>query len=195
MIVPMVNVGAANTKVSTSLKPDWTSVEKLQSAERCEIFLLTCQQQQRGSTVNILNRIKADHEVQRRLMDRILETEGDSASRRDLFSQFSAEYKAHAAAEEDAFYAALMHEPESTDQSRHSVAEHHEAMELLEELENKDMSSPGWLMTFKKLVEENSHHMEEEEDDVFPLAESALGDARLKELLNDFDERKSTELG
>lgn len=144
--------------------------------------------------MNILHEIRKDHDVQRELMDHLLETEGDTPERRDLFKRFAAEFRAHAAAEEDAFYAPLMHEPDSTDQSRHSVAEHHEAIELLEELEDKDMSSPGWLMTFKKLVHENRHHMEEEEEDVFPLAEKTLGEEKLTGLLDSFRDRKRTEM-
>lgn len=144
--------------------------------------------------MNILERIKSDHEKQRALMTKIKETEGSSDERRSLFEEFKAEFQAHAAAEEHAFYAPLMKHTESTDQSRHSVAEHHEAMELLEKLEETDMSSAEWLKTFKQLAHDNDHHMEEEEKDVFDLAEKTLGDSRLKELLGTFDERKKEEM-
>jgi hypothetical protein len=144
--------------------------------------------------MNILGRIKKDHEEQRSLMKSLSETEGDSTERRDMFKKFSDEFKAHAVAEEHAFYAPLMKHTESTDQSRHSVAEHHEAMELFEKLEETDMSSAEWLKTFKKLAHDNEHHMEEEEDEVFTLAQSTLGDKKLTQLLSDFDDRKSEEL-
>lgn len=144
--------------------------------------------------MNILDKILEDHETQRSLMKQIGETQGDTQQRRALFEQFSEEFRAHAAAEEHAFYAPLMKDTSSTDQSRHSVAEHQEALELLEELEELDMSSPQWLKTFKKLVDDNDHHMEEEEQDVFPLANSVLGEARLNELGDVFDSRKQEEV-
>ena len=144
--------------------------------------------------MNILDRIKADHETQRELMKKISETEGKSEERRELYEKFKAEFESHAAAEEHAFYAPLMKHTQSTDQSRHSVAEHHEAMELIEKLDETDMSSPERLKTFKQLAHDNDHHMDEEENDVFELAEKTLGNARLDELLNVFDDRKSEEM-
>ncbi|WP_430877982.1 hemerythrin domain-containing protein [Granulosicoccus sp. 3-233] len=155
---------------------------------------LTTRTQEINEHMNILERIKSDHETQRDLMRRIEDTEGDSEKRRELYQQFKAEFEAHAAAEEHAFYAPLMKHSESTDQSRHSVAEHHEAMELIEKLDETDMSSPEWLKTFKKLVHDNDHHMEEEEDDVFALARQTLGESKLAELLEVFDDRKSEEM-
>ena len=143
--------------------------------------------------MSVLKRIASDHEVQRSLMDRIVETSGDSAKRKELFKEFDAEFKAHAAAEEHAFYAPLLKHSKSTDQSRHSVAEHQEAMELLSSLHDTDMSSPQWLKLFKQLVHDNNHHMEEEEDEVFPLAKELLGDVELQRLGAEFDQRKSIE--
>jgi hypothetical protein len=142
----------------------------------------------------IFDRIKQDHETQRMLMKKLQDTQGDSDERRSLFEQFVTEYKAHAAAEEHAFYAPMLKEEDTTDQSRHSIAEHHEAMELVEELEKTDMSSPEWLKTFKKLVHENEHHMEEEENDVFPLAKESIDDTVLSGMLAEFNARKEDEV-
>jgi hemerythrin superfamily protein len=144
--------------------------------------------------MNILKRISSDHEKQRLLMENISTTEADSAERRELFAQFNAVFQAHAAAEEHAFYAPLMRHPDSTDQSRHSVAEHQEAMELLETLEKTDMSSPEWLKMFKKRAHDNKHLMDEEETEVFKIAQETLGDEQLEQLLSDFDDRKKKEL-
>ena len=144
--------------------------------------------------MNVLNRIVEDHEHQRRLMEQIGNTTGDSPERRELFRAFSAELRAHAAAEEHAFYAELLKETETTDQSRHSVAEHQEALDIVEELEQADMSSAGWLNRFNTLVHDNEHHMVEEEEEVFPLARKHVSDSQLDALLQVFDERKAQEL-
>lgn len=143
--------------------------------------------------MNILDRIKADHDDQRSMMGEIEKTVGDTEKRREEFAAFAAEFKAHAAAEEHAFYAPLMKIQNSTDQSRHSVAEHHEAMELLESLSDMDMSSPVWLKTFKKLSHDNEHHMEEEENEVFKLARDNIDEDELINLLEEFDTRKQKE--
>jgi len=144
--------------------------------------------------MSLLDQIKSDHELQRELMQKISATDNASEQRRALFSQFVREYTAHAAAEEHAFYAELMKNPDSTDQSRHSVKEHAEAMELLDKLQSMDMESSEWLTTFKALEHENEHHMEKEEEDVFPLARKTLGAERLNSLSATFEERKQLEM-
>jgi len=144
--------------------------------------------------MDIFDRIVEDHVMQRTLMNTILKTVGDSDERRVLFEKFTHEFLSHAAAEEHAFYSPMLKVPATTDQSRHSVAEHSEAIELIEELKNTDMSSSAWLLTFKKLVHDNEHHMEEEEEDVFASVKKDLSDSDIEQMLPTFDDRKAQEL-
>lgn len=51
-----------------------------------------------------------------------------------------------------------------------SIAEHHELDELLAELEDMDMASPGWLQRFKALKDKMLHHFEDEEQGFFQHA-------------------------
>jgi len=83
---------------------------------------------------------------------------------------------------------------ETTEQSRHSVAEHQEAIELIEELKKTDMSSSAWLTTFKKLSHDNEHHMEEEEKEVFSAVKTAMSEGSIDAMLETFDERKAEEI-
>ena len=144
--------------------------------------------------MNIFDVIEKEHDTQRRLMKKLLDTSGKSDERRELFIEFCREFRSHAAAEEHAFYAPMMESTETTDQSRHSVAEHHDALELLEKLENTDMSSSGWLTMFKKLVEDNEHHMEEEENDVFTAVKKEMSKEEIESMRRTFEERKRQEL-
>lgn len=127
-------------------------------------------------------------------MEILVNTEGDSAEREKAFQDFHAEYKAHAAAEEQVFYSTLMEDPDGTDKARHSVAEHKETMDLLEKLVDTDMSSSAWLTTMKKIQHDNLHHIDEEEDEVFPHARKVLGKSDLNGMATDFDNRKKKEL-
>ena len=72
------------------------------------------------------------------------------------------------------------------EKSRHSVAEHHEMDELIEELEKTDMSSPGWIATAKKLGDRVIHHLDEEEHEVFQLAGKALTEKQKEELAKSY---------
>lgn len=132
--------------------------------------------------MNIFEQLREDHETQRTLADQLVKTEGDTEKRRSLFEQLKKELQVHADAEERYFYKPLFSHDITQDRARHSVAEHHEMDELIEELEETEMSSPGWLVTFKKLKEQVEHHLDEEEQEVFQLAGKALTDNQKEDL-------------
>ena len=125
---------------------------------------------------SIYDAIRKDHAHHRELLDRIAETEGDSPDRREAWDAFYHDVKSHAAAEEETFYSKLMSETWGQDSARHSVHEHEQMDELMEELRETDMSSPGWLQKFKQLKHDYEHHMEEEEDEVFTRAQKVIGE-------------------
>ncbi|GGD06352.1 hemerythrin domain-containing protein [Aquisalinus flavus] len=143
--------------------------------------------------MDIYARLKKDHDTQRALGEKIVETEGDSNERRALWRRYRVELEAHASAEEQTFYAELMSHPEASDQTRHSVSEHKDAADLVEEIEDMDMSSPGWLTKFKQLKHDIEHHVDEEEEDVFDLARKTIDDAKAEALTDRFNERKPAE--
>ncbi len=124
----------------------------------------------------IFEAIRQDHETQRTLVDQLVKTEGESGSRKELFADLRVELEAHAAAEERFFYVPLMEHDRSQDKARHSVAEHHELDELIEQLEGYDMSGPQWIQTFRDLADRLTHHLDEEEAEVYPVAGQVLDD-------------------
>ena len=79
------------------------------------------------------------------------------------------------------------------DAARHSVHEHAEMDEILEELREMDMSSPGWLTRFKTLKHDYEHHMEEEEDEVFTRAKKVIGAEHNDAFGKKFLDHKATE--
>lgn len=136
--------------------------------------------------MNIFQALRESHDKQRTLLDLLVETSGDSEGRRDLYAKVKAELDDHAIAEERHFYVPLMEIDLTQEKSRHSVAEHHEMDELLEELDTADMSSPAWLATAKTLREKVIHHLDEEEQEVFQMAGKALTDAQKTDLAKDY---------
>jgi hemerythrin-like domain-containing protein len=87
-----------------------------------------------------------------------------------------------------------MAEPDGQEKSRHSVSEHKEAADILEELEEMEFSSPGWLARFRSLRQALEHHMDEEEDEVFALAKKLIPADEAKEIGADFEARKVEEM-
>lgn len=141
----------------------------------------------------IFDAIKADHDDHRALLDRIENTQGDSADRRRAWSDFYCDVKSHAAAEEETFYSKLISKTWGQEHARHSVHEHQELDDLMEELNGMDMSSPGWLQKFKTLRHDYEHHIDEEEEEVFSRAREIIPQDALEGYAQRFAERKSKE--
>ena len=138
--------------------------------------------------MTLFEALREDHDTQRTLLGLLIKTHGDSDGREELFENVKKALTSHAAAEERALYIPMMELDMTQEKARHSVAEHHEIDELVEELEDTDFSSPGWLAAAKKLQELVTHHLDEEEQEVFQLAGRALSDdakARLADTYRD----------
>lgn len=141
----------------------------------------------------IFARLKADHDRHRDLLDRIDQTHGDSDERRYLFEAFRVEVTAHAASEEMSLYATMLADPDLRDEAQHSVAEHKEIEDFLTELYEMDFASTGWLTRFRTMKHRYLHHIDEEEEEMFPAAEDGLTQARKKEIAAIFAREKPKE--
>ena len=137
--------------------------------------------------MTIFESIRDDHETQRTLIDILVQTEGDSDGRNEIWPKLKRELEAHAAAEERFFYVPLMEHDLTQDAARHSVAEHKELDDFVEQLDDYDMSGSQWLQTARELRERLLHHLDEEEKEVFPVAGKALGDDEKDTLATDYE--------
>ena len=144
--------------------------------------------------MSIYQRIRADHDLHRKLLDTLASTSGDSGKRREVWEQFFYDVKAHAAAEEETLYARLIATESGQSDARHSVHEHQELDHIMEKLHDMDMSSPGWLQNFKTLRHDYLHHIEEEEADIFSRARAELSDDDDDTLGAQFAARKAREV-
>ena len=84
--------------------------------------------------------------------------------------------------------------PELRDEARHSVSEHKEIDDFLGELMEIDMSSSAWLAKFKDMRHRYLHHIDEEEEEMFPEAAKSLSDEAEARLAKIFENRKPKEL-
>ena len=137
--------------------------------------------------------IRKDHQHHRELLDRISKTQGNFKERKKLWDAFYYDVKSHAAAEEETFYSKLMEDTHGQDDARHSVAEHQELDEIMEELNGMDLSGTGWLNRFATLKHDYKHHMEEEEKDIFAKAREVFGDQEASTFGERFGHRKAEE--
>ena len=144
--------------------------------------------------ITIYDALRESHDRQRELAAALIHTQGESDYRAEVFQQLKLELAAHATAEERYFYIPLMMSDDGIDLSRHALAEHHELDELVETLEQTEMSSPTWLVYAKKLADEVHHHLKEEEHKFFQMSGKILTEQQKTQLaeqyLKDFSVQK-----
>ena len=146
------------------------------------------------ATARIYSDLKKDHDRHRRLLDRIEATSRGSEERRTLFEELRKELMAHAAAEEESLYTLMLANPELRDEARHSVAEHKEIDDLLGELVEIEPNDVGWITKFRQMRHRYEHHIEEEEQEMFPTATKELPKKAEDKAAKVFEERKPREL-
>ena len=138
--------------------------------------------------MNIFEALRHDHDKQRELVDALIQTHGDTQQRHKLMDELKTELEEHAKFEERYFYNPLMFDDLTHEKARHSVAEHHEIDELIEQLEDTAMSSSAWLVAAKKLHHLVHHHLSEEEHEVFQLAGKALTEGQKESLAKQYND-------
>ncbi|WP_412561267.1 hemerythrin domain-containing protein [Winogradskyella sp. MIT101101] len=137
--------------------------------------------------MTIYEAIRRDHDIQRNLLDKLVDTSGDTAKRKELFKALRKELTIHANAEERHFYKPLIPTEMMQEHARHGIAEHHEIDELIEQLEDTEMDSSAWLKIAKNLKEKVEHHLDDEEHAFFQLSGKVLSEKQKKDLANKYN--------
>lgn len=142
---------------------------------------------------SIFDRLKQDHDAHRQLFDKMAKAD-DDAQLEKLFEQFRVEVTAHAAAEEETLYATMLARPDLREDAQHSVSEHKEIDDYLEELGELKFNGQAWRKKFEEMKKRYLHHIEEEEEEMFPEAAKELTAQEEKTLAATFEKRKPAEL-
>lgn len=143
---------------------------------------------------NAIDLLKEDHERVRHLMGQLGETTSRAAkTRTDLLEKIARELQVHTRIEEEIFYPAFRKAGDSEhDEMYFEAKEEHRAVDslVLPDLQKTDVQSDSFTGRFKVLKELVEHHIEEEEEEMFPEANKSLDDEMLLELGERMAERK-----
>ncbi len=134
----------------------------------------------------IFEALRKDHDTQKDLADKLIQTSGDTSERHSLYDQLKHELKIHADGEERHFYVPLFDDDMTQDHARHGVAEHHEMDELMEKLDKTEMSSSAWLTYAKELRDKVYHHLDDEEHTIFQLAGKVFSEKQKTQLATEY---------
>lgn len=80
------------------------------------------------------------------------------------------------------------------DDSLESIEEHHAIVLMLEDLDNFPRDNERWKVKLGVLKEYVDHHLEEEEEDLFPDACKDMNDDELERLGNEYNKTKEEQL-
>ena len=142
----------------------------------------------------IFEDLKRDHDRQRDLLEKLGKTKGATHERETLFETLRKELQAHAAAEEESLYATMLALPDLREDARHSVSEHKEIDDMLGELVQIGIGSSDWMSKFEEMRHRYLHHIDEEEQDMFPAASESLSAEDEQRIADVFERRKPREL-
>jgi hemerythrin-like domain-containing protein len=124
--------------------------------------------------------LKADHEKVAELFERMESASGKA--KLNVFKQIKTELELHAHIEEKIFYPALEKPSETHDLTLEAYEEHNQVKKLLTELGRARTANDEWEAKAKVLQENVEHHVEEEENELFPKADQVLGDEEIEDL-------------
>ncbi len=138
--------------------------------------------------------LKTDHEKVSSIFEQLEDTtERAEKTRTELFAKLKEELDIHAHIEETIFYPVLKQSDETRDITMEGIQEHHVVKVLLRELDAMQVDSETWTAKLKVLKENVEHHVEEEEEDMFPKARTVLSKDQLEELGAQLDAEKKTQ--
>ena len=130
--------------------------------------------------------LKNDHAEAASMMDE-LEGAGGASAGRETFGRLKAALTLHTEMEEQIFYPALEEFDETRGLIQEAYKEHRQVKELLSRMDGQGGDFSDNLSELRGAVE---HHVEEEENDLFPKAERLLGESRLQEMGRRMEEMK-----
>jgi hemerythrin superfamily protein len=145
--------------------------------------------------VDAIQLLTQQHREVETLFERFEEADGQQAQL-EIAQTVIMELRLHTTIEEEIFYPEIRAQGgELEEHVLEDLEEHHVVETLLDELEGMKPSHERFEAKVTVLSELVLHHVEEEEQDQFPLVREALGDARLDELgtqmLQRYEELKS----
>jgi hemerythrin superfamily protein len=122
--------------------------------------------------------LKQDH----RKVEKIFSELEKSKDRKSLFNQLDQELTVHAEIEEKIFYPAGKEAEPTRDIVLESIEEHKQVKMVLADLEAADKNTDEWLAGLKVLKEDVTHHVGEEENELFPKIKKVLSKDQLEQL-------------
>lgn len=138
--------------------------------------------------------LKQDHQNVRQIFQKIEQTASDKVREREqLFDQLRTELIAHSHAEQRIFYSKLHDQPPTHDIVEDGIHEHEEVEKMLSKLDNIPADSDEWMSRLGELKKAVEHHVQEEEQKMFPESHKLIGENTAETLAEEVQKAKAEE--
>src|SRR5699024_10830175 len=132
---------------------------------------------------NLVDVIIADHRSVEEVFQELEQGSGTPQHRRQLADHVIAELVRHSVAKEQYMYPAAREAlPDGDEVVDHELAEHAEAEQVMNDLDDVDPEDPRFNGLLAALMADVRHHIEEEETDLLPKLQQACSQERLQQL-------------
>ncbi|MGH9323299.1 MAG: hemerythrin domain-containing protein [Vicinamibacteria bacterium] len=129
----------------------------------------------------IFEMLQSDHqEVQNAIRNML--SEENAQRRQKLCQELQNDLFLHMTFEEDTFYPEARRATQMNDEIEDDLREHEEARQLLSEVASADPSSTEWEESVEELQQALAHHIEDEEEKLFPAMREETSEDEAKDL-------------
>jgi hemerythrin superfamily protein len=142
-------------------------------------------------SMNALEMLKQDHQKVKGLFQEASQAD-DQNKQKELFKKIDTELGIHANIEETIFYPALEGHDELRDMVAVARGEHEEVKALLEDLDGIGTETDEFESQLQSLMESVEHHVEEEEQKMFPKVRAIFDEKELEQLGKKLESAKGT---
>ena len=133
--------------------------------------------------MNAITMLTDDHRDVKRLLDELeTTTERGVKTRHEVYERIKELLTVHETIEEEIFYPALRDHPKTKDMALEGYEEHDVVDSIMSQLGSLPVDDETWGAKATVMIENLRHHIEEEEDEMFPAARRALSAEELREL-------------
>jgi hemerythrin superfamily protein len=143
--------------------------------------------------MDALQLLKSQHdEVERAFAEYESLGAGSEERQKELARSVIKHLSIHAAIEEQAFYPTVREAmPELDQEIQHDLEEHRRAKEELAELDGSEPGSKRFDELFRSVTADIRHHVQEEENDLFPKVRQGISEQELADLGNAMQQLQS----
>src|SRR3954469_9361572 len=144
--------------------------------------------------MDVIRLLKEDHrKVKKMLKDLEATSESEAGKRTDLFAEIERELRLHELVEEEIVYPAFREKSKLKDIVLEGYEEHHVVDLIMDDIAAEPVTDETWAAKVKVMQENVEHHVEEEEEKMFPQARKLFEEEELEELGSRVAARKQQE--